>query len=43
MFIGSVDQLVEKFERLRAELGISPFLVGEPGPLDAVVRRLSGR
>lgn len=43
VFIGSVDRLVEKFEHVRAELGISSFLVGEPGPLDAVVQRLSGR
>lgn len=42
VFIGSVDRLVEKCEQLREELGISSVLVGEPGPLDAVVSRLSG-
>lgn len=42
VWIGSVDRLVEKLEQLRAELRITSVLVGEPGPLDAVVARLSG-
>jgi alkanesulfonate monooxygenase SsuD/methylene tetrahydromethanopterin reductase-like flavin-dependent oxidoreductase (luciferase family) len=43
LFIGSVDSLVEKFERLRAELGISSFMVGEMDELLPVVERLAGR
>ena len=42
IFIGSVDSLVEKLTRLRAELGISSIMVGEVGELDAVVERLAG-
>ena len=42
LFIGSVDSLVAKFERLRAELGISSFMVGEVDELLAVVERLAG-
>ena len=42
LFIGSVDSLVEKFERLRAELGISSFMVGEIDELLPVVERLAG-
>jgi hypothetical protein len=40
--IGSVDGLAEKFAMLRERLGITSFLVGDVGPLDAVVRRLAG-
>ena len=43
IFIGSIDALVEKFERLRAELGISSIMVGEVGELARVVERLAGR
>jgi probable F420-dependent oxidoreductase len=42
LFVGSVDRLVEKFEQLRAELGISSFLLGELGELTPVLDRLAG-
>jgi probable F420-dependent oxidoreductase len=42
LFIGSLAGLEEKFEALRAELGISSIMVGVPGPLDSVVERLAG-
>jgi probable F420-dependent oxidoreductase len=44
VFIGTVDQLVEKFTRLRTELGISNVMVGN-GMEDfaPVVERLAGR
>jgi probable F420-dependent oxidoreductase len=42
VMIGSLDGLVEKFTMLRERLGISSFLVGDVGPLDAVVERLAG-
>ena len=42
IFIGSVDQLVEKFIHLRAELGISSIMVGEVDELVPVVERLAG-
>ncbi|MFN2483787.1 MAG: TIGR03621 family F420-dependent LLM class oxidoreductase [Candidatus Limnocylindria bacterium] len=42
IFVGSVDSLVEKFVGLRQRLGISSFMVGEVGELDAVVERLAG-
>jgi probable F420-dependent oxidoreductase len=42
LFIGSVDRLVEKFEELRARLGISSFMVGEIDELATVVERLAG-
>ena len=44
VFIGTVDQLVEKFTRLREELGISNIMVGN-GLEDfaPVVERLAGR
>jgi probable F420-dependent oxidoreductase len=41
-FIGSVDELVDKFRRLRDELGISSFLVGGVDDLAPVVERLAG-
>jgi probable F420-dependent oxidoreductase len=42
IFVGSVDGLVEKLRELRERLGISSFMVGEVGELDAVVERLAG-
>jgi probable F420-dependent oxidoreductase len=42
-FIGSLDGLADKFEALRAGLGISSIMVGVVGPLDPLVERLSGR
>jgi alkanesulfonate monooxygenase SsuD/methylene tetrahydromethanopterin reductase-like flavin-dependent oxidoreductase (luciferase family) len=42
IFIGSVDSFVEKFRRLRAELGISSIMVGEVDELAPVVERLAG-
>jgi probable F420-dependent oxidoreductase len=41
LFIGSVDRLVEKFEQLREEVGITSFLLGEVGELAPVLERLS--
>jgi probable F420-dependent oxidoreductase len=43
LFIGSLEGLVEKFQRMRDELGISSIMVGEPGLLDSIVERLAGR
>jgi probable F420-dependent oxidoreductase len=42
IFIGTVDDFVEKFQRLRAELGINSIMVGEVGELEPVVERLAG-
>jgi probable F420-dependent oxidoreductase len=42
VMVGSVDSLAEKFTMLRERLGITSFLVGDVGPLDAVVQRLAG-
>jgi probable F420-dependent oxidoreductase len=42
LFIGSVDRLVEKFQQLREELGISSIMLGEVDELAPVVERLSG-
>jgi alkanesulfonate monooxygenase SsuD/methylene tetrahydromethanopterin reductase-like flavin-dependent oxidoreductase (luciferase family) len=42
IFIGSVDAFVEKFTRLRDELGISSIMVGELDELTPVVERLAG-
>lgn len=42
VMIGSVEGLTEKFVMLRDRLGISSILVGEVGPMDAVVERLAG-
>ena len=42
IFIGSVDAFVEKFTRLREELGISSIMVGEVDELAPVVERLGG-
>ncbi|HEV2011854.1 MAG TPA: TIGR03621 family F420-dependent LLM class oxidoreductase [Candidatus Limnocylindria bacterium] len=44
VFIGTVDQLVEKFTRLRTELGISNIMVGSGmDDFAPVVERLAGR
>lgn len=42
IFIGSVDAFVEKFRRLRSELGITSIMVGEVDELAPVVERLAG-
>jgi probable F420-dependent oxidoreductase len=42
IFIGSVERFVEKFSELRERLGISSFMVGGVGELEAVVERLAG-
>ena len=42
IFIGSVGRFVEKFSELREGLGISSFMVGGVGELEAVVERLAG-
>ena len=42
IFIGSVEGFVEKFQRLREELGISSIMVGEVDDLMPVVERLAG-
>jgi probable F420-dependent oxidoreductase len=42
IFIGSVDDFVAKFTRLRAELGISSIMVGGVEELAPVVERLAG-
>ena len=43
LFIGSVGRLADKFEQLRAELGITSFMLGTMGELDPVVERLAER
>lgn len=43
LFIGSVDGLVEKFLRMREELGISSILLGDLDDLAPVRERLVGR
>lgn len=42
LFIGSIDQLVEKFEQLREELGITSVLLGDIDELAPVLERLAG-
>ena len=42
LFLGSVDRLVEKFEQLREELGITSILLGDVGELAPVLERLAG-
>ena len=42
LFFGSVNRLVEKFQQLREELGISSVLLGNIGELEPVLERLSG-
>jgi probable F420-dependent oxidoreductase len=41
-FAGSLSELEEKFQNLRAELGFSSFYVGDLGPLDSIVAKLAG-
>jgi probable F420-dependent oxidoreductase len=42
MFIGTLNSLLEKFHRLREELGISYFMFHEVEPLAPIVERLAG-
>lgn len=42
LFVHSIDGFVEKFERLRAELGITSIMVGDMDELAPVVERLAG-
>ena len=42
IFIGTEEDFVAKFRRLRKELGISSIMVGTLGDLDRVVERLAG-
>jgi probable F420-dependent oxidoreductase len=42
LFIGSVDRLVEKFQQLREELGITSILLGDIDELAPVLDRLAG-
>jgi probable F420-dependent oxidoreductase len=42
IFIGSVDDFVAKFQRLRSELGITSIMVGTVDDLAPVVERLAG-
>jgi probable F420-dependent oxidoreductase len=42
IFINTLDGFVDKFRRLREELGISSFMVGEVDELAPVVERLAG-
>ncbi|MBV9097532.1 MAG: TIGR03621 family F420-dependent LLM class oxidoreductase [Frankiaceae bacterium] len=42
LFIGSIDRLVEKFQQLREELGISSIMLGGIDELAPVVERLAG-
>jgi probable F420-dependent oxidoreductase len=42
LFIGSAQRLAEKFEQLRADLGITSFLLGAVGELEPVLEKLVG-
>jgi len=42
LFIGSINRLVEKFQQLRDELGISSIMLGDIDELAPVVERLAG-
>ena len=42
IFVNTIDGFVEKFQRMRDELGISSIMVGALGELDPVVERLAG-
>lgn len=42
MFVGTVDHLVEKFQRMREELGISYLMFHEPETMAPIVERLAG-
>lgn len=41
IYIGTADDFVAKFQRVRAELGITSIMVGAVGERDAVVERLA--
>jgi len=42
IFINTADGFVEKFRRMRGELGISSIMVGEVDEMASVVERLAG-
>lgn len=42
IFIGSIEGLIEKFLRLREELGISSVMIGEVGELTPIIGCMSG-
>jgi len=42
LFIGSIDRLVEKFQQLREEHGITSIMLGQIGELTPVLERLAG-
>lgn len=42
IWIGSLDELVEKAQRLRAELGVTSLMLGEVDELAPLVERLAG-
>lgn len=41
-FVGTVDHIIEKFQRMRSELGISHFMLYDVDTLAPVVERLAG-
>lgn len=41
-YIGSLDQLVDKIQSLRARLGVSSFMLGDVGTATPIVERLAG-
>ncbi|HEX6684501.1 MAG TPA: TIGR03621 family F420-dependent LLM class oxidoreductase [Candidatus Limnocylindrales bacterium] len=43
VFIGSVDELVDKIQSLRARLGVSSFMLGDVGTAAPIVERLASR
>ena len=43
MLVGSVEQVVDKLERLRADLGISHYVVRDAEQFAPVVAALAGR
>jgi hypothetical protein len=42
IFIGSIEGYVTRFREMRERYGITSIMVGQMGPLDAVVERLAG-
>ena len=42
IFVNTLDGFIDKFTRLRDELGITSIMVGAVGEMDAVVERLAG-
>jgi probable F420-dependent oxidoreductase len=42
IFVNTLDGFVDKFRRLRDELGITSIMVGAVGEMDAIVERLAG-